>query len=123
MKDQNEELDEMIKKALSREEQEYYDNLQEQTPFEMIGELFKGKQKWFTLGNGVVSLAFIGLAIYSLIQILNIEETNQLIRWSLVLVASMMTTSMLKLWNWLQMNKNALTREIKKLQLLLAHKN
>jgi len=122
MKNQNEEIDEMIKTALSNEEAAFYEDLKEQSPFEMIGGLFEGKMKWWTIGNVFVSLVFIALSVVCLLKVLEVENTNSLIRWSLGLIGSMTMPTMLKLWNWNQMQRNAILREIKRLQLLVAHK-
>ena len=123
MKNQNEEIDEMIRRALSKEEASYYDNLKEQSLFESIFELYKGKQKWFNVITFIMSLIFNGLAIYCLIQFLEVENTNALIRWSVGLMFCLMVASMLKLWAWNQMDKKAIMREIKRLQLLVADKH
>ncbi|SMD39154.1 hypothetical protein SAMN04488029_4071 [Reichenbachiella faecimaris] len=122
MKNQNEEIDEMIKTALSNEEAAFYEDLKEQSPFEMIGGLFEGKMKWWTIGNVFISLVFIALSVVCLLKVIEVENTNALIRWSLGLIGSMLIPSMLKLWNWNQMQRNAILREIKRLQLLVAHK-
>lgn len=123
MKDENEEIDQMIKSALSRDEAVFYDNLKEQNLLEMVGGLFKGKLRWVHMMNILVTSLFVATAIYCLINFMRVEDTNELIRWGVGLIACMMATSMLKLWNWNQMNKNALLREIKRLQLLLASKH
>ncbi|WP_422358719.1 DUF6768 family protein [Reichenbachiella sp.] len=122
MKNQNEEIDEMIKTALSKEEAVFYEDLREQSPFEMIVGLYEGKMKWWTVGSVLVSLSFIGLSVFCLLKVLEVENTNSLIRWSLALIGSMSVPTMLKLWNWNQMQRNSILREIKRLQLLIAHK-
>ncbi|MEO9805974.1 MAG: DUF6768 family protein [Reichenbachiella sp.] len=123
MKDRNEEIDEMIRTALSKEEAVFYDNLKEQNLLEMVGGLFTGKLRWLNIINILITSIFVGVAIYCLVNFLRVENTNELIRWGTGLMACMMATSMLKLWNWNQMNKNALLREIKRLQLLIAKKH
>ncbi len=120
MKNQINEVDAMIKSALSKEEAEYYDKLNEQGLFEMIGELYKGKLMWFNLVNVLLSFTVVGIGIYCLVQFLNTEETNELIRWGVAILVSALMASMLKIWAWNQLDKNALVREIKKLQLTLA---
>lgn len=123
MKNQNEEIDEMIRSALSKEEAMYYDNLKEQGLFESIFDLYKGKQKWFNVVTFIMSLIFNGLAIYCLIHFLEVENTNELIRWAVAMMFCVMVGVMLKLWAWNQMDKSAILREIKRLQLLVADKH
>ena len=120
MKNNNEEIDELIKKALSKEEAVFYENLNEQSIFEMIGGLFVGKMRWFTILNITISVALTAFAIYCLIQLLEVENTNELIRWATGLIIAGLSTSMMKIWNWNQMDKNALMRELKRLELQIA---
>ncbi|MEO9964317.1 MAG: DUF6768 family protein [Reichenbachiella sp.] len=123
MKNQNEEIDEMIKAVLSKEEATFYDNLHEQNLFEMVGGLFSGKLKWLGVINVTFTLVFTIIGFYCLVQFMEVEATNDLIRWGVGLMACMMATSMMKIWNWNQMDKNAILREIKRLQLLIANKH
>ncbi len=123
MKNQKEEIDKMIKTVLSKEEAAFYEELKEQSPVEMIGGLFEGKMKWWTVGNVIVSLTFMALSVVCFLKVMEVENTNSLIRWSLGLVGSMSIPTMLKLWNWNQMQRNSILRELKRLQLLLAHKD
>lgn len=120
MKDNIEDIDKLIKNALTEEEVKFYDELDEQNLFGMVGGLFKGKLKWLLiLMNIVTVVAFLGL-IYCIVQFLNTDVTNELIRWGLLGMLFMLMISMLKLFVWLQMDKNALLREIKRIELQLA---
>lgn len=121
MKNHNREIDEMIKKALSKEEAGYYDELYEQSLLESVGELYKGKFKWFNIYNVVISLVALFFTVYCLIQFLEVEETNLLIRWGAGMIVSIMMASMMKMWTWNQMDKNSLLREIKRLEIQVAN--
>lgn len=125
MKNSMEEVDRMIKESLTQEEAEFYNELDEQNPFEMIGGLFHGKIRWFMIMLNIVMLiAFIAF-IYCLVQFLQVESTNELIKWGAGGFTALMVVSMLKLFAWLQMDKNAILREMKRLELQissLAHK-
>ncbi len=47
MKNKMEEIDELIKESLSKEEAVFYDSLEEQNLIEMVGGLFRSKNRWF----------------------------------------------------------------------------
>ncbi|MGB1269970.1 MAG: DUF6768 family protein [Flavobacteriaceae bacterium] len=120
MKDNTEDIDRLIKNALTEEEAKFYDELDEQTFFGMLGGVFTGKLKWLLiLMNSVTVFAFIGL-IYCIMQFVDTDVTNELIKWGILGMFFMLMMSMIKLFVWLQMDKNALLREIKRIELQLA---
>lgn len=116
-----EKIDQLIKEALTQEEIKFYDKLDEQNVFQMLGGLFKGKNRWImVLMNIVMLIAFI-LLIYCVIQFFNTDITNELIKWSVAGVICMLMISMLKIFLWLQMDKNSIKREIKRLELQVSN--
>jgi len=120
MKNNMEEVDKLIKETLSAEEAKFYDELEEQNILGMVGSLFKGKLKWILILMNIVHLfAFIGM-VYCVLQFLDTDVTNELIKWSVLGFVFLVIGSMLKLFTWQQMNKNALLREIKRLELQIS---
>lgn len=117
MKNEFEEIDALIKEALTEEEAKFYDNLDEQNIFEMLGGLFQGKNKWIILLLNLVMVVVFGILVYSVIQFFNTELTNELIKWSLAIVVCLLVVSMLKMFIWMQMDKNSIKREIKRIEL------
>lgn len=117
MKNKMSEIDDLIKETLSEEEAKFYNELDEQGPIEMLGGLFYGKNRWIIILMNVVMLFFFIAFVYCLIQFLNTTDTNELIKWGAGGMVSLLAASMLKLFAWLQMDKNALLREIKRLEL------
>lgn len=120
MKDNMEEIDKLIKETLTTEEAKFYDELEEQNLLGMVGGLFKGKLKWILILMNVVTVtAFIGF-IYCVVQFVNTDITNELIKWGVLGMILLMMISMLKIFAWMQMDKNALFREIKRLELQIS---
>ncbi|MFC4721829.1 DUF6768 family protein [Geojedonia litorea] len=117
MKTHMEDIDQLIKDTLTKEEAKFYDELEEQNVFEMLVGLFRGKNKWIIILMNVVTLIFFGLFVYCTVQFLDTEVTNELIKWGIGGFVCLMTVSMLKIFAWMQMDKNALIREMKRLEL------
>lgn len=117
MKTNMEDIDKLIKETLTQEEAKFYEELDEQNLFEMLGGLFKGKNKWIMYVMNVMTLVFFGLAIYCTVQFFNTEVTSELIKWGVGGVVFLMAVSMMKLFSWMQMDKNAILREMKRLEL------
>jgi hypothetical protein len=120
MKDNIEEIDKLIKDTLTQEEAKFYDELEEQNIFEMVLGLFKGKNKWIMFLMNFMTLVFFSLFVYCVIQFFDTDVTNELIKWGLGGVIFLFAVSMLKIFAWMQMDKNALIREIKRLELIVS---
>ena len=120
MKNRMEDIDQLIKESLTQEEAEFYDTLNEQNPMEMLGGLFRGRNGWLMIIMNVVTLVAFVAFIYCLVHFLRAELTEELVKWGAGGFISLMVMSMLKLFAWLQMDKNALLREMKRLELQLA---
>jgi Family of unknown function (DUF6768) len=115
------ELDKRIKEALQGEDAEWMSQLeQEPSTFEMVLEIYRGKHLWFNVLTTVMMIAFFGLAIFSAVRFFNATETRDLIMWASAMLFFMSGTWMMKVWCWMEMNKNSVTREIKRLELQVA---
>ena len=83
----------------------------------MMFGIFKGKNSWITILIAIVQLLWFGVFVYCAIQFFKATETTDLIRWGVFGSLSIMASSMLKFYTWMQMDKKALLREIKRLEL------
>lgn len=117
MKNEIEEIDKLIKETLSEEEASFYDALDEQGIFEMLFGLFRGKNAWINILLNVMIIVFFALFIYSGVQFFEADTTEGLIKWGFGSMIFILCISMLKLYAWMQMDKNALLREMKRLEL------
>ncbi|GAA3590287.1 hypothetical protein Q4Q39_15200 [Flavivirga amylovorans] len=117
MKNNIEDIDKLIKETLTQEEAKFYDELEEQNVLQMVWGLFQGKNKWIMYLMNLMTLVFFGLFVYCTIQFFNSDITNEMIKWGMGSIVFMLGVSMLKIFAWMQMDKNALIRELKRLEL------
>jgi hypothetical protein len=117
MKNKMEDIDQLIKDTLSKEEAEFYNSLDEQNIIEMFFGLFKGKNAWIIIMMNIMTFVFLGLFVYSCIQFFNVETTEELVKWGFGSFVFLLGVSMLKVFAWMQMDKNAILREMKRLEL------
>jgi len=117
MKNEMEEVDRLIKETLSKEEAKFYDALDEQNIIEMLFGLFRGKNAWINILLNIMILVFFVAFIYSGVQFFEADSTDDLIRWGLGSLVFLLCISMLKLYAWMQMDKYAILREMKRLEL------
>ncbi|MCK5665847.1 MAG: hypothetical protein KAI17_20305, partial [Thiotrichaceae bacterium] len=124
MRDDKKNIDDLIKQALTEEESEILDRLgEEQNVFEQLLSNFQGKMKWMSMYIAFMILVFFILSIYCLIEFINAEDIRLMILWGAGMSASFLTVGMLKMWQWMQMDKNSIMRELKRLELHLASIN
>ena len=117
MKTNMEDIDQLIKETLTNEESKFYDSLEEQNVLGMIGGLFAGKNKWIMVLMNIMTLIFFGLFVYCAVSFFDTTETNELIKRGLGSLVFLIGVSMLKIFAWMQMDKNAILREMKRLEL------
>lgn len=120
MKTNMEDIDKLIKETLTQEEARFYDQLDEQNVFQMVIGLFKGKNKWILVMMNIMTLIFFGLFVYCTVQFFNTDNTNELIKWGIGSLVFIIGVSMLKVFAWMQMDKNAILREMKRLELQIS---
>jgi hypothetical protein len=121
MKHTEVDIDELIKQALSEEESEHLERLsKEQNIFEELLASFHGSRKWLSVYVTVVIFVVFGLSIYSLVQFLSVEGVREMMLWGAAMGGSLLIVTMLKVWYWMQMDRNAIIREIKRLELQIA---
>ncbi len=116
-----EKIDQLIKEALTEEEVEFYDKLDEQNVFQMLGGVFKGKNRWIMVIMNIAMLLIFIMLIICIIRFFSTDITNELIKWSIAGVICINAISLLKLFTWMQMDKNSLKREIKRLELQVSN--
>lgn len=117
MKKDLEKIDLLIKEALSEEEAKFYDELEEQNLFGKLGTVYRGKMGWLAMIMNVMHLLIFALFVYCIVQFFGTDQTNSLIKWASAGFLCMIAMGMLKLYVWLQMDKNDILRELKRLEL------
>lgn len=117
MKNENEEIDRLIEEVLTKEEATYFHELDEQDLFQKFGGLFQGKMKWINLMTVVVQVIQFGFAVYFTYRFFTTTDIVEMIRFGSGAFFLMMTVTVLKIYHWMEINKNATIREIKRMEL------
>jgi len=116
MNKSDKEIDDLIHQALSKEEAAYFDEMGEQNIPNQVLSLFKGKNRWMNVLMVFMNLVVFAVAVYTFLNMLNAEVLDEKLDWMFYTLIAFMAMSLLKLWGWNQMDKNALMREIKRLE-------
>ena len=120
MKRDIEEIDKLIKEALSKEEAQFYDELEEKNIVGKLTDVYKSKMGWLAITMNIVHILIFVFFVYALVEFFNAESTRDMIIWCSAGFLSMIFMAMLKLYVWMQMDKNDLLRELKRIELQIS---
>jgi uncharacterized membrane protein YciS (DUF1049 family) len=115
-------IDDKIREALRKEDSELLEHYrQEPAIYEMVMETFRGRFRWLNVLVFTWSLVTVGLLCLLGYLFFHAESTQAMIAYATGFVWGLIWIAMMKIWFWLEMNKNSITREVKRLELQLAN--
>lgn len=120
MKKESSRIDELIKDALTDEEARFYDQLEEQNFLEKLGQVHKGKTGWLVTVMTIMHIVIFVVFVYCIFRFFDTNDPSELIKWASAGFLSMIFMVMMKLYIWMQMDKNDILREVKRLELQIA---
>jgi hypothetical protein len=109
-------LDDDIRKALDSGETPY-DLEKEEGVFRQWIGLFSSKMRWWSILVIIESLVVLVLIVLAAGEFIHAEDTKSQIFYATCVLLLGMVMLLLKLWGWMQMNRYAIQREIKRLEL------
>ena len=116
------EIDRMIKDALREEDTEMFDKFGGDQPIhEAITDLFRFRPRWIRIAFILSSLVAMAIAVLAAIRFYTAIEIREMLVWGGVCFACLATVVSVKIWVWVEMSKNSVTREIKRLELQIAY--
>ena len=113
-------IDDLIRKSLSEEEAKFYRDLDEPSIWESFSSIFKGKNRWITYYSMFIVIGLTIFSVYALIQFISVATIPEMIKWGAAMFASFISVGFLKVYYWMQMDKNVMMKEIKRLGLQLS---
>ena len=114
-------LDDNIREALRREDAELLEHYQGDPPIhEMLIETFRGRHRWLNGLAFVFTFVALALAIFAAYEFFHVESTRAMIAYATAFLWFVAWIAMLKVWFWMEMQKNSITREVKRLELQVA---
>ena len=109
-------LDDDIRKALGNGDAAY-DFDREEGVFRQMAGIFRGKMRWMAIAVTIESIVFLALLVLAAVRFFQVPDTKGQIFYATVVLLMAMLLLLVKLWGWGQMNRNAIQREIKRLEL------
>jgi protein-S-isoprenylcysteine O-methyltransferase Ste14 len=109
-------LDDDIRKALANGES-IYDLEKEAGIFRQWAGIFHGKMRWMAIFATIEAVVFTVLIVLAIIEFFQTDDTKWQIFYATGVLLLAILLLLVKLWGWMQMNRYAIQREIKRLEL------
>jgi uncharacterized membrane protein YciS (DUF1049 family) len=114
-------IDDKIRQALRKEDAELLENYRGEAPFhEALLDSFRGRNRFLNVMALVATLIVTVLMFFSGYLFFHVESVRAMIGCAAGFVTCAVATGLLKIWFWLELNKNSITREIKRLEFQIA---
>ena len=114
------EIDDLIREALGGEDSQVWDELGEQSIAELVTESFHGRHRFLQWYVVVVGLALTAVAVLCAVRMFQAPDDRTMLLWFAGGLLSVLGITGMKLWSWMELQRVALTREIKRVELQLA---
>lgn len=113
----NEDIDRLIREALARSDAELLEGLEDRSMAELLAETFRGRHRRLAIGGAVVNLAIFAAGIFAAVQFVRADVARSMILWGAITLFCFGVVTAIKIWYWLEMNRLAITREVKRVEL------
>jgi hypothetical protein len=113
-------LDQAIRQALSAEDAEFLAKFKDETPFHEALGTFRGQWGAMNIFAAIITFAMFGAFIYCAWNAFETTDVRATVMWGGGALIAMIGVAMLKMYFWMEMNKNVVLREIKRLELQVA---
>ena len=114
-------LDRAIRQSLTAEDAELFDRLgADQALHKQVLATFQDQLRWFNAASWVGGLVLFGVACVSAWRFVHALDVGEMLRWGAAAALAFAGVLLVKVWFWMELQKNAIVREVKRLELQVA---
>ena len=113
-------LDQAIRQALSAEDAEFLAKFEAQSPLNEAIGTFSGKWGAMNIFAALITFVLFGVFVYCAWNVFTVADVRETVFWSAGAIVAALSVAMLKMYFWMEMNKNVMLREVKRLELQIA---
>ncbi|MBO6525099.1 MAG: hypothetical protein JJ971_14820 [Balneolaceae bacterium] len=115
-----EEIDQLIEESLSKEDAQFYHDLDQQGMFKQWGGLYSGKLGKWAIVVTTFQIIITLLAFWLGYKFFTVEDSILMAKYGVGLLIGVIMNGLLKQWHWMQMDKNSILLEMKRLEFQVA---
>ncbi len=114
-------IDDEIRAVLSADEMAELESLTgEQGLFDVVGESFRTKMRYWVVFLWIYSLASFAGAVWTVMRFYTATDTREMALWGGLSMLLFLSVALTKIWYWMELNKNTVVRELKRVELQIA---
>jgi hypothetical protein len=114
-------LDRAIQQSLSAEDAALLDRLGADEAFHrQVLATFEGRLRWINVAGWIAGFALFGVACLLAWRFVQAEDVGDMLRWGAGAAPAFAGLALIKVWFWLELQKNAIVREVKRLEVQVA---
>lgn len=113
-------LDQAIRQALSAEDAAFLARFENETPFGEVLGTFRGPWGALNVFAAIITFALFGAFVWCVWNAFGVEDVREVVLWCAGALLAMLGVAMLKIYFWMDMHKNMILREVKRLELQIA---
>ena len=114
-------IDDTIRRALSPDDLRAYEELSRaESPLQATIAAFRTQHAAISVAGFLVGTACLVLGAYAVWRAAEATEIKPMLGWAGVAAFGFFFMGLLKLWFWMEMQKNSVVREVKRLELQVA---
>jgi phosphoglycerol transferase MdoB-like AlkP superfamily enzyme len=114
-------IDDKILETLNSEDRKILDSYgKELGLFDLISESFRGKLKALVIAVFLLVLIFAVILIYCAFNFFEVEDLALKLNWLAVGLTALIVIGLLRLWYFMELNRQSVIREVKRLELQIA---
>ena len=114
-------IDDAIRRTLSVENAKLLERFEADPALHrQVLEMFRGSTRWINAAGWVAGLALFATGAYFWWRFAYADEIRHMLLWAASAGVAFLGLALVKVWFWLELQKNAVVREIKRLELQVA---
>jgi hypothetical protein len=115
------ELDRAIRQSLSAQDAELFDRFDaDQALHRQVLATFAGELRWFNAAGWIAGAVLFVVGCLFAWRFWSAEEVEGMLHWGAASALAFAGVALVKVWFWLELQKNAIVREVKRLEVQVA---
>jgi hypothetical protein len=114
-------LDHAIRESLSAEDAALFDRFgADQALHRQVLATFEGRLRWFNVAGWIAGFVLFGVACVLAWRFVQAQDLGEMLRWGAASALAFAGLALIKVWFWLELQKNAIVREVQRLEVQVA---
>ena len=113
------ELDRAIRQSLSAEDAELLERVDPSLRQQVLAT-FEGQLRWLNVAGWIAGFVLFGVASVMTWRFIYAPTLEEMLRWGAAAALGFAGLALIKVWFWMELQKNAIMREVKRLEVQVA---